>query len=58
MPRGEELSTAKTKKSVCECVQPEIHGWHGYVISVVGGGEGLELNAIMISFVMIMPSMP
>jgi len=48
---------AKTKK-VCKCLQPVIHGWHGYLISVVVGGEVLELNVGMISFVMIMPSMP
>jgi hypothetical protein len=48
---------AKTKK-VCEFVQPVIHGFLGNVILGIGGGEGLELNVILISFTMMMPSMP
>jgi hypothetical protein len=48
----------KRKKRLCECGQPVIHGWHGYLMTVVAGGDVLELNIGMISFIMIMPSMP
>ena len=46
-------------KCLYECLQPVIHGSYVLMMAVVGvRGEKRGLNFIMISFVVIMPSMP